>query len=243
MNVLVTGSTSGLGFYLAKEFTEQGKKVFLNGTDQKKLNKAKEELSLEGLISDVTNPSQSDELVREVEKNLGFLDSVVCNVGSGKSKKPGEEDYDEWLRMIKLNLLSSVNIVNSLKKYSKSKKISIICISSICGKEFIKGAPLSYSASKAALNQFVKVASEDLYSYGFRINAVLPGNIIFPGSTWEDKINNEPELVDKTLQSTAMKKLGSTEEIFNVVNFLASPQSSFLTGTLITADGGQTRST
>lgn len=242
MNILITGSSSGLGFFLAKEFCNKGEIVFLNGRDENKLKKAEKNLSSNGFIADVTDPNQADNLIKYAELNDSPLSSIICNVGSGKSLKSGKEDYQEWLRMMNINLMSTVNIINSVKKLSISKKLSIVCISSICGKESIQGAPISYSVFKAALNHFIKVSSKELYSSGVRINGVVPGNLMFKGSTWEEKVKKEKENVDKTLELTTMKRFGSTDEIFNVVEFLASSKSSFLTGSLVVADGGQTNS-
>ena len=123
---------------------------------------------------------------------------------------------------------------------SKSKGV-IVCISSIAGIDRT-GAPVPYSIAKAAINMYVKGMSKHLASQGIRINAVAPGNIMFGGSVWEKKMKKNPNRVKKILtEEVSLKRFGSPDEIGNLVTFLASPVSSFITGQIIIADGGQVR--
>jgi 3-oxoacyl-[acyl-carrier protein] reductase len=118
---------------------------------------------------------------------------------------------------------------------------AIVCLSSICGLAAL-GAPVTYSAAKAALNATVRGLARPLAEVGIRINAVAPGNILFDGGTWARKLAENKQGVDDMLaREVALRRLGTPEEIADVTAFLASPRAAFITGTVIVADGGQLR--
>ena len=114
--------------------------------------------------------------------------------------------------------------------------------SSICGAEIIKGAPIGYSVSKAALNFYVKSISRELANYGISINAVLPGNIMFKDSTWDKKMKLNKIRTKKYIkENVPTNSFGSTNDIFEIC-FMISESSGFINGSLIRVDGGQTQS-
>jgi 3-oxoacyl-[acyl-carrier protein] reductase len=104
------------------------------------------------------------------------------------------------------------------------------------------GAPVGYSVAKAALNAAVKSLARPLAAEGLRINAIAPGNILFPGGTWDRKLADDRAGVEAMLgREVALARLGSPGEIAALVVFLASPLASFITGSIHVADGGQLR--
>ena len=120
---------------------------------------------------------------------------------------------------------------------------SIVCISSICGQELVPDAPLTYSAAKAALNVYVRGIARPLGKAQVRINAIAPGNILFPGSVWQRRLNEDPVVVGKMLgRDVALAKLGTPQDVANLALFLASSRASFCTGSIFVADGGQVHS-
>ena len=120
---------------------------------------------------------------------------------------------------------------------------AIVCISSICGQEVVPGAPLTYSAAKAALNAYVRGMARPLGKDGVRINAIAPGNILFEGSVWQRRINEDAVAVEQMLErDVALAKLGTPGDIANLALWLATPAASFCTGSIFVADGGQVRS-
>ena len=103
---------------------------------------------------DVSKYNEANLVIKKFNKYFEKLDILVCNVGSGKAKKK-IPDIKEWHQSFDINFWSSLNIINSSKKILIKSNSSIICISSICGLENIKGAPIPYSVAKSALNSFV----------------------------------------------------------------------------------------
>ena len=118
----------------------------------------------------------------------------------------------------------------------------IICISSICGCEVIPNAPITYSVAKAALNSYVKGISRPLAENNININAIAPGNLIFEGSVWEEKLKNDKiGVLEMLKKEVILNRFGTPEEISNFVIFLLSSFSSFSTGKTFIVDGGQTK--
>ena len=107
----------------------------------------------------------------------------------------------------------------------------------------MRGAPVTYSSAKAALNAYIRGISVPLAENGIRINGVAPGNILFDGSVWERKIRENADEVNKTLRDNVpLNRLGSVDDVKNLALWLSSPLSSFSTGSIHVCDGGQTRS-
>lgn len=241
---LVTGSSRGIGFSIARGLYSEGCSVVLNGRNENSLNNAVEQLSgTLGVCGDVTNPKDAKNLVHNVISAFGQLDIVICNVGSGSSVYPGEENLEEWKRVFELNLWSATNIVEAARKPLAATKGVIVCVSSICGLEVIHQAPITYSTAKAALNAYVRGIARPLGRQGIRINAVAPGNIVFEGSVWSRKIEENQRSVQEMLQeNVSLGSLGTPDDVANLVCYLASPKSAFASGAIWTIDGGQVRS-
>lgn len=241
--VLVTGSGRGIGLAIARVLHQEGCSVALN---------ARQEVEIAGIaanwvenvsfhVADVTQPQRCRQLVDDVKRTWGGLDLLVCNVGSGASVPPGEETPEEWQRIINLNLLATINTIEAARSQLVLTSGAIVCISSICGLETL-GAPVTYSAAKAALNSYVRGIAKPFANQGIRINAIAPGNILAEGGTWERKLQENPRQVQTMLErEVALQRLGKPEEIANFAAFLLSTKANFATGTIYVVDGGQIR--
>jgi len=192
---------------------------------------------------DVTRPEEAQRVVADAMAVLGRLDILVCNVGSGRSVSPGEENHEEWQRVFATNLWSATNTVEAARGVPAVSRGAIVCISSICGLEVVPGAPLTYSAAKAALHAYVRGIARPLGRQGIRINAVAPGNILFDGSVWSRKSDEDADAVRAMLErDVALASLGTTRDVASLVAYLASPRAGFATGGVWTLDGGQVHS-
>ena len=236
---LVTGSSRGIGRGIAQALYDEGCQVILNGRDADTLSQSARPFGGHYVVGDVCIPEQARMVVDVARKLSGKIDIVVANVGSGASVPPGTESSAEWGRMLNLNLESAVNTISAAREALARSKGAALCVSSICGLSVL-GAPIAYSAAKAALNSYVRGISAVLAQDGVRIVGLAPGNVVFPGSTWERKLKADEGAVQRMLETNVpMQRLGSVQEIANVAAFLCSPKASFMTGTVVTVDGGQ----
>ena len=170
-------------------------------------------------------------------KKIKKLDVVICNAGESKSCSPGKENFMDWEKMFKQNFFSASNIIENTKKHLIKSSGKIICISSICGNEIIKGAPITYSTAKAALNFYVKSLSHYLPK-NVSINIISPGNILFKNSLWERKMKLNKNMVKNVKRKVPLKKLGSLNVVsltcFDFRKFKFYFRINFI------VDGGQT---
>jgi len=253
--VLVTGSGSGIGRGIANGFLKEGSSVILNGLNEKPLLKTEAQFlnrfNKEKILKfqgDLNNPDILESLYDFIIQYAGGLNHLVCNIGSGKSVSPLDEDVNEFQRMLDINLLNAVGIVNKLiplleKEVSKSKCFpSITFVGSICGIETL-GCPVAYASAKSALVSYAKNISFPLGRKGIRVNVVSPGNIMFSGSSWQKKMEQNPAKVHEMLKNNVpLKSFGTRKDIANVIVFLASKRAKYVNGANWVVDGGQTQS-
>lgn len=238
---LVTGSSRGIGFAIARALYREGCTVVLNSRNQHDLDDIFNQFGLTGVAGDVSQSNCAEMVIGEVFSRHGTLDILVSNVGDGASLAPGREGWSEWERMLNANLLAAVNAVSAARDALIRSKGVVLCISSICGLAALD-APLAYSAAKAALNSYVRGMSRVFADNGVRMNALAPGNVCFEGSSWDKRFKRDPEGVKAMLnREVSLKRFGTTEEIADIAVFLCSKRSSFMNGEILVADGGQLR--
>jgi 3-oxoacyl-[acyl-carrier protein] reductase len=246
--VLITGSSSGLGFGIAEGFLAEKARVILTGRNATTLASAARKLKATygddrvlSVRGDLQRAATVDRLFQTVEAEWQGIDILVLNLGSGRSVPGFEATEAEWNRVLSLNLTSGMEILRrAVPLLRQGSNPSVVVIGSIAGVEAL-GAPIAYGAAKAALTHATKAAAR-LLAPAIRVNIVAPGNIFFQGGTWDRKMKENAKAVRGMLdREVPLHRLGTVEEIAAPVLFLASPRASFLTGSVLVADGGQCR--
>ena len=239
--VLVTGASQGLGKQFAELLCAKGARVALAARQVAKITSLKEELEGKGGIAyavemDVLDQQSITECVEVVEHELGSIDVLVNNAGVAINKfflDVTEEEYDSVLGT---NLKGCFFCAQAVaKKMANRKSGSIINISSVLGTRPI-GTLTTYCASKAGLNQLTSTMALELARSGVRVNAIAPGYIETPMNSDFFKTGPGQALIN----SVPQRRLGQLEDLDGTILLLASDASKFITGTVITVDGGFT---
>lgn len=232
--ILITGSSRGIGKATAKLLAKQGYKIVLHCN--KNIDKAKsvqEEIGENSRILqfDISNREQTTEiLTNDIAKN-GVYFGLVLNAGITKDNVfPAMED-DEWDSVINTNLNGFYNVVKPLilPMIQNRQKSRIVTLSSVSGLSGNRGQ-VNYSASKAGIIGATKALSLEVAKRGITVNCVAPGVIE------SDMTEDLPK--DKVLDMIPMKRFGTAEEVANVIEFLISEKASYITGQVISVNGG-----
>ncbi len=250
--VLVIGSSRGIGLGIAESFVREGADVIISGRTTADLESAAAQLknfnagSVLSYQVDVLKEGGIDALHKMVSHQFSALDHLVCNVGSGRSVAAGQEDMAEVRRMMDINFFHAAQAIHCFRPLLRREPpfgqgmATITLIGSICGRQVL-GCPAAYAAAKAALVHYARNLAAPLAHDGIRINVVSPGNIIFPGSVWEQKLKTAEMQVKAMLDhEVPLRKFGTPEDIGSAVVYLASRRAGFITGSELVVDGGQT---
>jgi 3-oxoacyl-[acyl-carrier protein] reductase len=248
--VFIAGSTRGIGLAIARGFLREGASVVITGRTMESLEKAKAMLVTEAdenrilaIKGDMTVPSDIHRAIEESIEIFGKVYCVIANVGSGVGRAGWDLGIEDWQSGLQVNLYGAIFLVQVVMDHLiKQGEGSMIFISSIAGCEALS-APLPYSAAKAALINITKNLSRMVGPHGIRVNAVAPGNVLFPGGSWEKKLNENREFFEDYIRrEVPLQRFGRAEEVADAVVYLASKRASFVTGACVVLDGGQTRS-
>ena len=237
--IIVTAAAQGIGRATALAFEKEGAKVIATDINLEKLEELKKDSpNIEIQLLDATS-KQAVESFAETIKEIDILFHAVGFVHHGTIL---DCSTDEFFNSININVYSAYLMSSSLlPKMLEQKKGNIIIVSSAASN--VKGAPnrFIYGTTKAALNGFVKALAADYVKSGIRCNAILPGTVETP--SWNGRVNmaDDPIQARKDfIARQAMGRLAQPEEIASMAIYLASDESSFVTGTLNLIDGGWT---
>jgi len=247
-NVLVTGSTKGIGFETARLFLEEGASVIINGRSMSSVKQAISKLksnNVTGIVADFLDNAQVDKLIIDIPDDIDIL---VNNVGIFRGKKFDEETSKDWDDHFKVNLMSGVKLSQHLlPKMIKRNWGRIIFISSECS-TIVPGDLLSYSVSKASVSIYSSGLAKLTKGSNVTVNTIVPGSTMSEGSKKfisetakrENKTRDqvEKDFFSEVRYSSLISRFLTVTEVANTVLFFSSPLASGTNGASIRVDGG-----
>jgi 3-oxoacyl-[acyl-carrier protein] reductase len=242
LNALVTGGSKGIGRRAADIFADEGANVSICARNKAEVDAAVSAIAKKGVRSfgqaiDVGDKHALEGWINASAKELKGIDIVVANV----SALAVDESEEAWKKQFEVDMLHTVRAVNAaLPHLEKSKAPAIVIVSSVSGREVDFTGP-AYGAFKAALVHYAQRMAFALAPKMIRVNAVSPGNVYFAGGIWEHVEKNLPDLFKEAMALNPTGRMAKPEEIGRGIVFLASPASSFTTGTNLVIDGALTR--
>jgi 3-oxoacyl-[acyl-carrier protein] reductase len=242
LRAVVTGGTKGIGRSAANIFAEEGASVAICARDAEEVKAAVKAFKTRGVKAfgaaiDVADKVALQKFIADSAAALGGIDILVANV----SALAVQDDEESWSKTFDVDMMHTVQSVNAAMPFlEKSKHPSIVIISSVSGREVDFTGP-AYGAMKAALIHYAQRLAYQHAAKMIRVNAVSPGNTYFDGGVWQNVEKNLPDLYNHALSLNPTGRMAKPEEIGRGVVFLASPASSFTTGTNLVIDGALTR--
>ncbi|TAD89174.1 MAG: SDR family oxidoreductase [Alphaproteobacteria bacterium] len=238
--VLVAGASRGIGRAIAEGFARAGAAIAISARGEAGLDAAATALRQHGglvdaRVCDLADGTAIARWVGEAAAALGGIDVLVSNASAAAM---GGSD-EAWSANFTVDVLGAVRLTRAAEAaLAASGRGSVLYISSISGLGPSLRSP-AYAAAKAALNNLTISQALALAPQRVRVNAILPGSILFPGGTWEQRQASDPALYTRTLERIPFGRFGTVEEISEPALFLASPAARWITGQTLAIDGGQ----
>lgn len=239
---IITGSSRGIGYEIAKLYLKEGAKVMVCGSKDESALKAvsmlKEELNItddfiSGIGVNLKDNSSVERVVEETIKKFGKLDILVNNAGITSRESLTDADDEVFYNMFEINFYGPMRLIRASVPYMKENGGSIINTSSMVG---IYGSPnqAAYTSSKFAINGLTKACAKELGQFNIRVNAVAPGVVgtdMVAGNVTE-------EMKQGLIRMTPLRRMAGPEDLAGAYLYLASDEASFTTGAIIQVDGG-----
>ena len=252
---LVTASSRGLGYAAARTLAQEGCKVAINGRDEAKIKGVAEKLSKEtgaeviGLGGDVSLPDVPEKLIAQTAEAFGGLDILITNTGGPTSGSIDALDEAAWQKGVDLCLMAHVRLIKSALPYlRKSNSASVLTVTSYSVKQPIPNLLISNSV-RAATVGLTKSLALELGRENIRVNSILPGwtetERVTELMTARAKTNSSTvgEETKRQAAESPFGRMGHPEEFANAAVFLVSPAASYITGVMLSVDGGMYKST
>lgn len=233
---IITGAAQGMGASHAKKFVQEGAEVVLTDLNEEKGNATAEELGKNALFikQNVGSADDWSRVVAETEKKFGPVNVLVNNAGITMAKSILETTEEDYLKIVNINQLSVfLGMKTVIPSMQKANGGSIVNISSMNG---IVGGAIGYTDTKFAVRGMTKAAALEGAHYGIRVNSVHPGVIETPMVVQEDT----KAAVEEFSKHIPLKRTAKSEEVSDLVLYLASDESSYSTGSEFIIDGGLT---
>ena len=242
LRAVVTGSTKGIGRRAADIFADEGASVAICARNPDEVKAAVASLKAKGVGAfgqtvDVADRAALERFIADSANALGGVDILVANV----SALAAQGKLEDWQKAFDVDMMHTVYAVNAALPFlEKSAHPSIVIISSVSGREVDFAGP-AYGAMKAALIHYAQRLAYQHASKMIRVNSVSPGNTYFDGGFWQNAEENLTDIYKHALSLNPTGRMAKAEEIGRGIVFLASPASSFTTGTNLVIDGALTR--
>ncbi len=244
--VLIAGASRGIGYGIADAFLSEGAQVALLARDASRLTESAERLGrtygedrVVAFPIDCADATSWANVIGGLGSAWGGLDIVVANVGDGRGPEDALPSADRFSKAWRTNFSAAEETARATLPMLETNGGCLLFVSSIAGLEAI-GAPTDYSVAKSALIALTKHMARRL-APRVRVNCLAPGNVNFPGGSWDEKMREEPKRVESLIQTTVpMQRFGTPAEIADAVMFLCSARAAFVTGACLVVDGGQT---
>ncbi|MBS4207084.1 SDR family oxidoreductase [Bacillus sp. FJAT-50079] len=231
---IITGGASGIGEGIVDLFSKEGAIVIAADINDEALEKVSQKENVYGMKLNVASDEQWAAFAKEVNDRFGTIDILVNNAGISSEKSYQDIDLDDWQKMLAINGFGPFAGIKHVAPYMAAKaKGSIINISSYTAQ--IGQGFNHYSASKGAVRAISKAAATTFGRQGVRVNALFPGIIETPMT---QALKSSKELLGHLIQATPLQRLGQPADIANAALFLASDESSYITGAELVIDGG-----
>ena len=245
---VITGGSRGIGRAIALRLAGEGCSVGICARNAEDLNRVVQEVRQQGVtacgvVADVRREGDIEHFVEEAAAKFGRVDLLVANVGPHLGGRLVTSTPDDWREAFEVHVIHAARAIRACVPHMKEAGGgAVVIISSISG---WKPAPRpQYGAVKAAEIYLAMELGRELAAEGIRVNAVSPGSILFPGGGWDSFRNRDPERFAEFIERDfPFGRLGTPEEVADVVTFLLSERASWVSGTHICVDGAQGRPT
>lgn len=234
---LVIGAARGIGEGIATRFVEEGAKIVIADTEEVAGQVTAKRLGGRFILTDISRKDHAEAAVQVAIKYFGGLDVLVQNAGIYPWTLIEDIEPEEWDRVMAVNLKGTYLAARAALPHMKSKNYGrMVFTSSITGPRVTMPGHGHYSATKAGINGFIKAAALEFSGYGITVNGIEPGNIL----TDNVKALRSADYIKSMEDSIPLGRLGTPRDVANAALFLASDEASYITGTAIVIDGGQT---